>query len=127
MNYFKNKVAETKQHRCINISKYGRKLYLTNQDEGEILRLSMNAPIQGEAADMSKRAGNYIRREWYKNQEKFDIIILWHDEWVLELKDSKYEQEVKDILRQSMIKAGKILIKDFDIKVEIKFNTKLKK
>ena len=67
---------------------------------GKIFRDSSNYIIQGQAADMSKYAGILLRRE-AKKTDKFKIILLVHDEWLLECSSDDAE-EVTTILQNCM-------------------------
>lgn len=89
-----------------------RKQYL--KLSGKIFRDSSNYPIQGTAASMSKFAGVLIREESLKNKDLFKIILLIHDEWVVEclLKDSEI---VKDIVERCMVKAANAFCRSVNI------------
>jgi DNA polymerase-1 len=76
--------------------------------ENDIKRLAYNYPIQGTAAEMSKRAGIFLLKEAEKNK-KFKILLLVHDEWVLECPE-EYAQEVKQILEECSLRASKVFL-----------------
>ena len=50
------------------------------KQKGEITRASMNTPIQGASADMTKQALIYIRREIKKNNWPVKIVMTVHDQ-----------------------------------------------
>lgn len=83
----------------------------------EIKRKCGNYPIQGEAATMAKLAGIYLLQYLRKNPNKFKILLLIHDEWLIETTKENSE-EVKRIVEQSMILASKQLCKLLEIKAE---------
>lgn len=68
---------------------------------GEICRKASNYPIQGTAADMAKSAGILMLKENLK------LVLLVHDEWVIETKDIKDSE----IVQRCMEEASKIYLK----------------
>lgn len=85
----------------------------------KIQRDAQNRPIQGTGANISKRAGillyNHPRKHLYK------IILLIHDEWLLECSESDAE-EVKQILEECMLEASKVYCKNITIPGEGKIS-----
>lgn len=84
-----------------------------------IERESLNAPVQGTAADMSKRAG-ILFFDWILENKLFDkvkIVIFIHDEWVVECNKSEAE-EVGRVLQECMESAGKEFLTRLTIKAE---------
>ena len=71
----------------------------------KLRRLSANYPIQGSSAGMSKLAGIYLREYLLNNPGTFSIILLVHDEWVIECDIDKAE-EAKKVLEECMSKAA---------------------
>lgn len=86
------------------------------QLEGKIFRNSANYIIQGEAACMSKYAGVLLRRA-AKETKAFKIILLIHDEWLLECSSDNVER-TKDILKQCMGIAAERFCKSVQIKCD---------
>lgn len=75
--------------------------------KSQIFRLSLNSPIQGTSADISKKAGCYIF-DWILSNGYFDsvkIVNFVHDEYVLET-SPKLSQLVSDKVKYYMEKAG---------------------
>jgi DNA polymerase I len=71
----------------------------------KLLRNSANFPIQGTAASMSKLAGIYLRDYLLSNPNAFYILLLVHDEWVIECDINKAE-EIKLVLEDCMSRAA---------------------
>lgn len=78
--------------------------------DSKIQRDSQNYPIQGDAANVSKYAGVLLRRK----ADKFKLIMLIHDEWMLECKEED-AQEVSKILEECMLEASKKFCSIIDI------------
>lgn len=79
-------------------------------------RAAINAPLQGTAADIIKRAMIAVGKELYKyelglQKEKANIKMLLqvHDELVFEVQENKVE-EAKKIIKNSMEKAARLSI-----------------
>lgn len=87
-----------------------------NYHANEMFRLSANAPIQGEAASISKLACVLLRRIQLQNH-KFKILLLVHDEIVVECKEEDGE-EVKLIVEACMKKAADRFCKSVGIQAE---------
>ena len=64
-------------------------------------RVAMNAPIQGTAADIMKKAMIAVQRELDKAQCKSRILLQVHDELVLEVTEDEKEQ-VAQLVRTAM-------------------------
>lgn len=84
---------------------------------GKIFRDSANYPIQGTAASMSKYAGILLRRKERENPGLFKILLLIHDEWILECEDDDVN-EVIAILNQAMSAAADRFCTSLKIKCE---------
>lgn len=105
---------------------FGRRLYLpeinsrNNQRRQYAERTAINAPMQGTAADIIKRAmlsvDDWIRRE----SPKTALVMQVHDELVLEVLDtheqSAHEQSVAEKIRGFMADAAEL---DVPLEVEI--------
>lgn len=83
---------------------FGRRLYLPeiNSRNGQrrqyAERTAINAPMQGTAADIIKRAMIRVQ-EWLGEQaNSAKMIMQVHDELVFEIEEGKVEQAIKDIV-----------------------------
>jgi len=95
---------------------FGRRLYLPDIKAGNAQRRSaaertaINAPMQGTAADIIKRA--MIRLHgWIKSQHDLDITMIMqvHDELVFEVAESQIE-EAGTRVRDSMVEAAALRV-----------------
>ena len=99
---------------------FGWKRYFTVTDsysmQKSLERKGRNTPIQGTCGDILKKALSYL----FDSLQRYDakIINLIHDEIVLECKEIDVER-VKEIVRNDMIKAGKVFLKSVPVEVEI--------
>lgn len=77
--------------------------------KGDIERMSLNYPIQGTSADITKLAGIYFFRYLEQNNLVFKVLMpnVVHDEWIVECEESK-SQEISEILKSCMEEAGKL-------------------
>ena len=67
-------------------------------------RTSMNAPIQGSAADIIKKAMIDLHAYIYKNKKKSRILLQVHDELVLEVPEAELS-EMQSVVPRIMSKA----------------------
>ncbi len=81
--------------------------YMTRQF-GE--RLAMNTPIQGSAADIIKIAMNKVYWELKERFPDSRLILQIHDELIIEA-DIKDQEEIADLLRNSMEEAADLKVK----------------
>ncbi len=72
-------------------------------------RTSMNAPIQGSAADIIKKAMIDLHAYIYKNKKKSRILLQVHDELVLEVPESELS-EMQSVVPSIMSKAVKLKV-----------------
>jgi DNA polymerase-1 len=95
---------------------FGRRLYLPDIKAGNAQRRSaaertaINAPMQGTAADIIKRA--MIRLHgWIRSQHELDITMIMqvHDELVFEVAESQIE-EAGTRVRDSMVEAAALRV-----------------
>jgi len=84
-------------------------------------RAAINAPIQGTAADIIKRAMVRISKTMIENEVKSKMILQIHDELVFEVPDDEIE-EMKNIVISNMESAALPLI---NFKVPLKVDTKI--
>ncbi|WP_457642268.1 bifunctional 3'-5' exonuclease/DNA polymerase [Persephonella sp.] len=77
---------------------------------------AVNFPIQGTGSDLLKTAVVFFGK--LKGNKEAGIVNLVHDEIVVESEESTVE-EIKDILSESMLRAGKILLKKVPVEFEV--------
>lgn len=101
INYFKPKVRE-----------YFMK-------KGDIERMSLNYPIQGTSADITKLAGVYFFRHLLENDLVFKVLLpnVVHDEWIVECPEEMAE-ELSKVLQECMEKAGEVFCKVVKLRAE---------
>jgi DNA polymerase-1 len=99
MNYYKPKVREYFMKR------------------GDIERMSLNYPIQGSSADITKLAGIYFFRYMVENNLVFKVKLpnVVHDEWLVECsKEMAYT--LAEVLQDCMERAGQVFCKTVKLK-----------
>ncbi|MAR76921.1 MAG: DNA polymerase I, partial [Rhizobiales bacterium] len=84
-------------------------------------RAAINAPIQGTAADIIKRAMIRISKTMIEKEVKSKMILQIHDELVFEVPDDEIE-EMKNIVVSNMESAALPLV---NFKVPLKVDTKI--
>jgi DNA polymerase-1 len=72
-------------------------------------RTALNAPIQGSAADILKKAMVDLYRYLKKHQKKSFILLQVHDELILEVPESEIE-EMKEVVPKMMGEAMKLKV-----------------
>ncbi|MEO6064958.1 MAG: DNA polymerase I, partial [Lysobacterales bacterium] len=95
---------------------YGRRLYLANiasrnaQARAGAERAAINAPMQGTAADVIKRAMIEVDA-WLRNSfaNRARMLMQVHDELVLEVAENDVD-EVRDGLRERMMAAAELAV-----------------
>ena len=100
----------------------GRRRYYNTKDMDQRMRSSIerqakNAPIQGTNADMTKLALVWIRNRIREGNLDAKLINTVHDEIVTECDDSIAE-EMAEIMRDCMIKAGEYYLHKLPVDVE---------
>jgi DNA polymerase I len=96
-----NKYVETIMKRRRYIPELESPVY-TQRSFGE--RTALNAPIQGSAADILKKAMVDLYQYLKKNKKQSKLILQVHDELILEVPESELE-EMKEIVPKMMSKA----------------------
>jgi DNA polymerase I-like protein with 3'-5' exonuclease and polymerase domains len=118
-DYFKKTFEEAQKKGYILVSrKTGRKRFIDKTlNLDKIYRLSLNSPIQGEAAEIAKLAGIYIFKEIIKSGRfnKTKIVNFIHDEWIIEEHIFKAEATAK-MVQKAMEDAGLYFIEDLVLK-----------
>ena len=100
-NYFKPKVREYFMKR------------------GDIERMSLNYPIQGSSADITKLAGVYFFRYLRENDLVFKVKLpnVVHDEWIVEC-PKELADTIAPVLQECMEKAGTVFCTVVKLKAE---------
>lgn len=95
--------------------------------KGDIERMSLNYPIQGSSADITKLAGIYFFKYLLENNLLFKVLLpnVVHDEWIVEA-PVELSTEISTVLQACMEKAGDVFCKTIKLKAEpcITFNWK---
>jgi len=95
---------------------WGRRLYLPDINSSQIMRqkaaerTAINAPLQGSAADIIKRAMISLH-QWLQENKKNSarMIMQVHDELVFEVPD-EYAAELSEIVRAHMMNAANLKV-----------------
>lgn len=102
----------------------GRKRYFARADsfseQKSLERKGRNTPIQGTCGDILKKAILYLS-ESLKGHDAA-IVNLIHDEIVIEARDDQTE-EIRDIVKRDMVRAGQDYIKTVPVEVDIKIDS----
>lgn len=104
--YLDNCILETKE-KGYTTTIFNRRRYMPeiNSSNGALRkfseRASMNAPIQGAAADIMKMAMLAVHNEFKNNNIKSKIVAQVHDELIIDCKNDELEK-VKEILKLTM-------------------------
>ncbi len=83
---------------------WGRKRYFANLNSKTVLlrkldeRAAFNAPLQGSAADLIKKAMLLVKNEIQKQNLKADLILQVHDEIILETPIAQADQVMQILL-----------------------------
>ncbi len=120
--YMQNQINSARQNGFVTTLS-GRKCFIREINNKnpiirqEAERLAINAPIQGSAADIIKRAMILVNKELTKNSLKSKIVLQIHDALLVESPKNEVEQ-VCQILRDQMENALKLNVKiSADIKI----------
>jgi len=90
-----------------------------SDDRGAMRREAMNYPIQGCAGDIAKLALGYVNDALKGLDAR--LINSIHDEYVIECKREDAEN-VAELVKQAMIKAGRNLLKSVPVEVEVRIS-----
>lgn len=94
---------------------WGRRLYLPEINSSQMMRqkaaerAAINAPLQGTAADIIKRAMISLHQWLQDNKTGSKMIMQVHDELVFEVPESECADMV-DVIRDHMMKAGQLTV-----------------
>ena len=100
---------------------FGRRLYLPDIDSSNYQRRqyaersAINAPMQGTAADLIKKAMVKLHKEIIKKSLQATIIMQVHDELVLEVSNDDIS-EIKELTEDVMSNIARL---DINLKVDI--------
>ncbi len=117
MDAYKNGYVKTLMNRKRVIDEINNKNYIIRQS-GE--RMAMNAPIQGTAADILKKAMVEIDREMEKLNLKSKMLVQVHDELVFEVEESE-EKILKEMVLNIMENTYKLNV-PLEVAYEIGYN-----
>jgi DNA polymerase-1 len=86
---------------------------------GDIERMSLNYPIQGTSADITKLAGIYFFRYLQDNNLLFKVLLpnVVHDEWIVECPEELGNSLAK-VLQDCMERAGDMFCKTIKLKAD---------
>lgn len=86
---------------------------------GDIERMSLNYPIQGTSADITKLAGVYFFRYLVENNLLFKVLLpnVVHDEWIVEAPED-IAKEISEKLQECMENSGLMFCKTVKLKAE---------
>jgi DNA polymerase-1 len=87
--------------------------------KGDIERMSLNYPIQGTSADITKLAGIYFFEYLEKNNLIFKVLLpnVVHDEWIVEC-PKDLSEELSKVLQDCMERAGDVFCKTIKLRAE---------
>lgn len=94
---------------------WGRRLYLPEINSSQMMRrraaerAAINAPLQGSAADIIKRAMIHIDAYFRKNNVPAKMIMQVHDELVFEADEKDIEKTI-EIIRRLMMEAADLKV-----------------
>lgn len=117
---FWEKYKEHKQSMTPTYSKLKKQISLYFSKKGDIERMSLNYPIQGESAEITKLSCVYFWEDYLvPNNLLFTVkfVNTVHDENVVECPKSIQEETAK-ALEDSMVKAGAIFCKRVPLKAD---------
>lgn len=86
---------------------------------GDIERMSLNYPIQGSSADITKLAGVYFFRYLLENNLMFKVLLpnVVHDEWIVEAPED-IAPVISEKLQECMENAGLMFCKTVKLKAD---------
>jgi DNA polymerase-1 len=110
---------EKSKNSGIFISHFKPKVREYFMKKGDIERMSLNYPIQGTSADITKLAGIYFFEYLEKNNLIFKVLLpnVVHDEWIVEC-PLDLSEKLSKVLQESMERAGDVFCKTIKLKAE---------
>ena len=118
LNYIENTTNFCKKNGFVNTI-FGRKCYISGINNKNpnfrnfAIRAAINAPIQGSAADIIKKAMIKIDKFFIKNKIKSKMILQVHDELLFEIPESEITyltKEIKNIMEKATLPEIKLLV-----------------
>jgi DNA polymerase-1 len=112
--YMENTRAKAHQQGYVE-TLWGRRLYLPEINSSQVMRMraaertAINAPLQGSAADIIKRAMIALDHWLQVNPIKAKMIMQVHDELVFEVIEAEVER-FTDIIRSNMMNAANLQV-----------------
>jgi len=119
-NYMEETKAKAREKGFVE-TVFGRRLYLPDIDSSNYQRRqyaersAINAPMQGTAADLIKKAMVKLHKEIIKKSLQATIIMQVHDELVLEVSNDDIS-EIKELTEDVMSNIARL---DINLKVDI--------
>lgn len=112
------KLEKTKNSTIFN-SYYKPKVREYFMKKGDIERMSLNYPIQGTSADITKLAGIYFFEELEKLNLLFNVkmVNVVHDEWIIECSEEMGDK-MSEMLKFCMEKAGDVFCKTIKLNAD---------
>ena len=112
------KIEKTKNSH-IFLNHYKPKVREYFMKKGDIERMSLNYPVQGSSADITKLAGIYFFRYLVEKDLVFKVKLpnVVHDEWLVECPE-EMAQDMADVLQDCMERAGEVFCKTVKLKAE---------
>lgn len=114
-NYMENTRAQAHAEGYVE-TLWGRRLYLPDINSSQIMRqkaaerTAINAPLQGSAADIIKRAMISLHAWLQQNKNvPAKMIMQVHDELVFEVADA-YVTQMSDVIRTHMMQAAQLKV-----------------
>ena len=87
---------------------------------------AVNYPIQGTGADLLKLSVLMFDAELRKEGLKAKVVNLVHDEILVECKE-EYAEYIKELLKRAMLHAGRVILKQVPVEVEVFVNNRWEK
>jgi len=110
---------EKSQNSTLFITHFKPKVREYFMKKGDIERMSLNYPIQGSSADITKLAGIFFFRYLRENDLLFKVLLpnVVHDEWIVECPEELAET-IAPVLKDCMEKAGDVFCKTVKLKAD---------
>ena len=87
---------------------------------------AVNYPIQGTGADLLKLSVLMFDSELRREGLKAKVVNLVHDEILVECKE-EYAEYIKELLKRAMLHAGRVILKQVPVEVEVFVNNRWEK
>jgi DNA polymerase-1 len=117
--FWDNYKLEKSQNSVIFKTYYKPKVREYFMKRGDIERMSLNYPIQGSSADITKLAGVYFFRYLVENNLLFKVMLpnVVHDEWIVEAPED-ISEAISNKLQECMEDAGLMFCKTVKLKAD---------